>query len=131
MDSVDLHVDYIPYERSIVEFTDKLIEMNKMHGSHLSVEGDGDWKTIEFMYKGFKIMYPKSAHDFEKLMKFTQQKTLKNKGISKEGSAMLEYLLEVPAPLYHMMRVIFPMQAWNKEFVQLFKKHFPQMKAHV
>jgi hypothetical protein len=124
---------YVPFEKEIVNFTDKLVEIARKNNSNNSVTHENDWKTIEFMYRGFKILYPQDACDFEKEMeRVRKQHSLQgNHGISSEGSAMLEYMMSVPAPLYRMMRVIFPTQIWDRKFVNKFTSHFPQMKAHV
>jgi hypothetical protein len=122
---------YVPFEKEIVGFTDKLIEIAHRNGSQDSVTHETDWKTIEFMYKGFKILYPKSARDFEKIMQMTRTATRFNKGISTEGSAKLQYMMEIPAPFYRMMKVIFPLQEWDRKFVNKFVSHFPMLKAHV
>jgi hypothetical protein len=124
---------YVPFEREIVTFTDKLIEIANKNKSQSSVTHESDWKTIEFMYRGFKILYPQSASDFEKEMQSIRNahQIRGNKGISKERGAMLQYMMSVPAPLYRMMRVIFSNQVWDRKFVNKWMSHFPQMRASI
>lgn len=110
---------------------DKLVDVAKRNGSKNVVETSLDWKTIEFMYKGFKILYPMSARDFENSMNFFRTSEQFNKGMSKEGSALIQHLVEVPAPLYHMVKVIFPLQPWDRKFITALGNHLPQLKAHV
>lgn len=121
----------IPYEKEIVSFVDAVIDKNNKAGSHLFVQGSQDWDTIAFIYKGFSVLYPEDAADFEKHMHDVHQDTKWNHGISKEGDAMVEHILEIPMKLYKMIMAVFPDQKWDGKFARKFKGHFPQMAGHL
>jgi hypothetical protein len=118
----------IPFERQMVEFVDNLVLIARKNGSSMFVKTSKDWDTIDFIYKGFAVLYPKTAEDFAKHMIVVHNATQFNHGIVKEkNGAMLEHILEIPAPLYKMIDVIFPMQKWDRKFANKFRSHFPLM----
>ena len=121
-------INYIPYERPVVDFIDKLLDVAKTNGSKDDIKTSYDWKTLEFLYKGWSILYPVSARDFEKHMKRVRTDT-RNNGVVHEGSAMLQSLVEIPQPLYRMIRIIFPKQKWDRKFIDRFVTYFPQMSS--
>lgn len=119
-------LEEVPYERYMVEYVDKLIEVAKNNGSKGRVQTSLDWKTMEFIYKGWKVLYPKSSQEFESNMKLWRLRA-NDWGVSKEkGGAMIQHQLEVPMPLYQLIAAIFTDQTWDKKFVKSFARHFPQ-----
>jgi hypothetical protein len=125
-------IKYVPFEKEIVTFTDKLLEIANKNGSMNTVNHESDWKTVEFMYRGFKILYPQDAGYFEKSVDFYRTAETFNKGVVKgEHGAILHHMIDLPSPFYRMMKVIFPMQVWDKKFVNKFIRHMPQMNIHI
>jgi hypothetical protein len=121
-------IEQVPYERQMVEFIDNLILFARKNGSSNQVKTSMDWKTLDFLYKGWAALYPKSASDFEIHMKEIQ--SVSKHGIARDkGGAMIQHQLEIPSPLYRMMRVIFPDQKWDRPFVRKFSQHFPMMRG--
>lgn len=122
-------IEYVPYERYLVRFIDALLNVAKKNGSKSRVETSFDWNTIEFMYKGWRILFPQTAESFEKHMNDVRHHS-NTVGTAKEkGGAEVQYQLELPRPLHDMMKVIFPDQKWDKKFIQSFIKHFPTLRA--
>ncbi len=122
-------IEYIPYERYYVQFIDSLLNVAKKNGSKSRVETSFDWNTVEFMYKGWRILFPQTAESFEKHMSEVRHHS-NTVGTAKEkGGAEVQYQLELPRPLHDMMKVIFPDQVWDKKFIQSFIKHFPTLRA--
>ena len=122
-------IENVPFERYYVEFVDKLIEIAKKHGSKDYVETSYDWKTIEFIYRGFRIFFPKTAEDFEKHMNDVRVNSNKTGSAKGEGGAEVQLQMELPLPLYQMIKSIFQKQVWDKQFIKEFAKHFPQFKG--
>jgi hypothetical protein len=130
MDILHNDIDYTPFERQIVEFVDATIALNTSHGRPTSITKERDWDVIGFIYKGFSVLYPKDAREFEKYMKEVHHISNPH-GIKKEGNAMIQHVLEVPEKLYKMINAIFPAQKWNdKKFVRSFAKHYPQLRGY-
>lgn len=127
-------VKYVPYERDLVSFVDRAVEMAHSNTTK-KVQTESDWNIIAFLYKGWSILYPQECHDFEEHIKRVHLYSHDNKGIAKEGSAQVEHLLEIPEKLYKMILSIFPEQKWSgeegKRFVRSFKKRFRQLAGHV
>lgn len=114
----------IPYDRPIVDFVDALVAIAKKNGSKDQVETSYDWNTLDFMYKGWKILYPKTSKEFEDHMREWRRYS-NHLGISKEkGGAMLQHKFNLPMPLYQMIDAIFPKQKWDKKFVDEFARRF-------
>jgi hypothetical protein len=123
-------IKMIPYEREIVAFIDKLLEVANRNGSKGALQTSLDWNTLDFLYKGWKVLYPEDASTFENHMKQTHTLNYRRDGIAKEKNAMIQHILEIPSPLYQMIKVIFPDQKWDKRFVRDFAKHFPGMRGY-
>jgi hypothetical protein len=121
-------ISYVPYERQYVEFIDALIDFAKKNQSTSQIVSDADWKTMEFIYKGWKTFYPIHATQFEDHMKDVRNHS-HIAGIVKEGEGMIQYQLEIPEKLYHMIQIIFPNQKWDREFIRKFAQHFPTLRA--
>lgn len=123
-------IEMVPYEREFVKFADLVTEMVIANGRHATVEDEGDWKIINLLYKGWSIMYPHDVKDFERHMEDVRTHTFVEKGIIKEGEAMMQYLMEVPKPLHDMVCAIYPLQQWDRKFVYGLLERFPGFKAY-
>lgn len=117
----------IPYETPIAQFVDTLVEVAKKNGSKDYVQTSQDWETIQYIYKGWTILYPKTSNDFLKAMK--EWRLRNGRGFSKEGNAMIQHRLEVPSPLFAMVKTIFPKQTWDRKFVAKFISELPAFRA--
>ena len=122
------NLEKIPYERYLVEFTDSLIDIAKRNGSKSRVETSHDWKTLDYIYRGWRILFPQTSKEFEDHMKNWRLLATKG-GLSKEKNALIQHKLEIPLPLYQMIKTIFPDQKWNKEFVKKFSQNFGSFRG--
>lgn len=125
----NLNIKMEPFPRPMVEFVDNLMDYARKYSSMSDVTTQGDWDTLAFIYKGWKILYPQDAWNFEHDMMKVRKDTVK-KGIVKEGEAMMQHLMNIPGPLYHMIKTIFPNQKWNRKFINKLLFVFPQMRAY-
>jgi hypothetical protein len=120
----------VPYPRPIVEWVDKMIEYKSKHHCHDIVESENDWELVDFLYKGWQVIYPIESEQFEESMKFIRAHTI-NRGISKDkGQAMIQHQLEIPENFFKMFRIMFPYQNWDKKFVSKFINRFKQFKVN-
>lgn len=122
-------IDSVPYEYPLVEFVDKLIELAKKNGSTLRVETSLDWNTIDYMFKGFEILYPTSSKEFYAHMAEWRRQSSRY-GVSKEkGGAMVQHKMEIPMPVHQMMKIIFPLQVWDKKFAERFANRYAGLRG--
>lgn len=126
-DRLDIHME--PFPGQMVIFIDTLLDFAKQHSSMSIVDTEGDWQTLTFIYKGWKILYPTDAWNFEHDMAKVRKATVK-KGIVKENGAMMQHIANVPTTLYQMVRAIFPDQKWNRKFIDKLIMRFPEMRAY-
>lgn len=124
----DLAVDMVPYPKAYVEAIDTLIAFANKQGSNSRVETSADWKTMEFIYKIFSIVWPEDEALFIRSMK--EFRAVENKhGIGKgEDGALIQHSLEVPEKFHALVRVIFPDQKWDTVFCRSLAKALPQLK---
>jgi hypothetical protein len=121
----------VPYPRSVVEWVDKMIDFKKKHGCNDAVNTEHDWELIEFLYKGWEVIYPEEARLFFDSMSYIRAHTV-NHGVSKDkGEATIQHQLEIPENFYKMFRVMFPYQNWDKKFVTKFINRFKQFKVNL
>lgn len=116
----------IPYERPIVGFIDALIEMANQNSSKDSIKWDKDWQTMEFLFKGFEALYPKTASDFYEHMANIRRHS---KGVARVKDALIENKMEIPMPLFNMIKIIWKDQKFDKKFVEEFARRFPSLKS--
>jgi hypothetical protein len=124
-------ITYHPYPRAIVEWVDKMIDYKKETHCPDHVDGEASWKLLEYLFEGWKVLYPQEAVEFEQSMDFIRRHTV-NHGISKDkGEAIIQHQLEVPAGFFKMFRILFPFQNWDKKFVSQLVKRFKQFAVNV
>lgn len=126
---VNLDMDYVPYEQELVGFVDAVVAMASRLKTNKYIQSENDWTVMEFLYKGWKALYPVQSNEFENHMAVIR--AISNPmGVSREkGGATLQAQLEVPQKLHQMIAAFFPLQLWNKKFVAEFAHRFPQFKS--
>jgi hypothetical protein len=121
----------VPFPKSVVEWVDKMIEFKSKNHCHDMVLDEQDWDLIEFLYKGWEVIYPIEAREFFDSMDYIRAHTV-NHGVSKDrGEATIQHQLEIPENFYKMFRVMFPYQNWDKKFVTKFINRFKQFKVNL
>lgn len=121
-------IEMIPYEKPIVEFVEALLDVAQQNGSKEQIYHEADWKTMEFMYKGWSILYPKSAADFDKEMKKLRSASTRHAIARDKKGAIMQHKLKVPRPFYQMMQTIWRHQEFDERFVNEFARRFPAFK---
>lgn len=116
-------IDDVPYEKPLVDFVDALVALAKAKDAHRTIERDTDWEVLDFIMKGWLILYPVTAKEFLDHMKEWRRQS-KRLGVSREGEAMLQHKFNVPRPVYDMIKAIYPDQIWDKKFVLKFANRY-------
>lgn len=115
----------VPYEAPLVGFIDALIDLAKKNGSKERVSTSFDYKTLDFIMKGYEVLYPQESKEFYTYMKEWRRQST-HLGVSREGDAILQHKFNLPQKVHDLIRVIFPKQEWNKKFVNNFAKRYGQ-----
>lgn len=121
-------IKFVPYEAPLVMATDKLLEYAKKNGSAECVTSEKDWETLEMIIRLWHTCYPEYAAQFFESMNLVRSHSNET-GVAREGEAMIQRQLEIPEKLISMIRVIFPVQKWDKKFVYKFAKRFSGFAA--
>lgn len=123
-------IKMIPYERAIVDFIEALLDVAHRNNSRDYIQHEKDWQTMEFMYRGWSILYPKSAKEFENEIKTLRSMQRGRHAIAKDkGGAIMQHKLKVPRPFFDMMTTIWRNQVFDERFVNQFARRFPAFKV--
>lgn len=123
-------LEYVSFNKQTVDWIDSLIEFQKKHGSNSKISGEGDWLVLEYMYKGLSTLYPDQMKLFEDSMKFHRSMNKFGKGVTKEKNAMVQHKIEIPQVFYHFLKILYPFQQLDRDFVNKLEKRFPQFLAY-
>lgn len=122
----NLDIQWVPFPADLVFQVDRIVELAK--GSQGAVQSQGDLKVLREIYELFRKYYPEANKDMEIAVKHFKTYE-KEKGISKEGSAMIQHQIEVPERLYQLISAVYPNQKWDRKFVRILVQAIPETKA--
>jgi len=111
------------YERRLVDAVDRIIEL--AHGNRETVRTEEDWKVVEELFKFFASEWPREYAEFKQSIGSIRD--AKGEGYSKTRE--IRHVGSLPPRFEKMIKVIFPYQQWDKEFVNKFVKKFPLFKV--
>ena len=124
----DLH--YEPFRKEIVDAVDAIVLAAKKNGSYSKrVETQADWKTMTTIVRVYATIFESDYRDFIKNLKKTKESLKTEHAHDKEGEAIVQHQLSVPQMLYILIKVIFPDQKWDKDFVARFSRRYDQFKV--
>jgi len=112
------------YQKRVVSTIDHIVELS--HGDRDVVSTENDWGIVEELLKFFANQWPHEFNEFKASIPDIRS-TRNDGGYSK--SKEIKYVMAVPPRLERMIRVIFPMQQWDKKFVNKFVKRLPMFKV--
>lgn len=122
-------IEYVPYESELVRFVDAVVDMAKKFGSKEQVTTEKDWELLDFIFKGWCILYPRTSKDFLDHMKEWRLRSNRLGIVRERGGAMMQHKFNVPMEIYSMIMAIFPNQEWDKKFVNKFASRFAQFRG--
>ncbi len=120
-------IHYEPFAAHVVEAVDYLIDIAKKNGSKDHVQTSADWATIREIFVLYAKMYPKHYEEFIKGIKEFRQIELSH-GIGGDKGARIQHVLEVPDKFHAMVKIIFPLQEWNRKFCLRLAKECPALR---
>lgn len=92
-------------------------------------ETDKDWEIIVKTYELWKTFFPNEYSSLIKNTSIIRDEHIVNKGISKEGGALLQHNMEMPIQLENMIKKIFPKFKLDKKTVKRFLKLLPEFSV--
>lgn len=120
-------VHYEAFPEHVVTAVDYLIDIAKKNGSKDYVQTSQDWSTIREIFALYAKMYPQHFSEFAKgIREF--RKVEHNHGVGGDKGARIQHVLEVPDKFHHMVKIIFPLQKWDRKFTLKLAKECPALK---
>jgi hypothetical protein len=111
------------YKKNLVEGVDRLVEKGR---GRQSITTESDWALLEEIVKFFIKEWPHEWLDYKKTIPDIRQ-TRKSGGYN--SNKEMKYVGALPNRLERLIKVIFPYQHWNKEFVNKLVKRFKIFKV--
>lgn len=120
---------YVPFEKHLVEWTDSVVTMAKKLGCGKRIETEADWRVIEYIYKGWTVLFEQDFKRFIDKMKFLRSELQNDNATAKEGEGRVQHQMEFPMSLYKLIDSVFPLQKWDTKFVREFANKMPELRA--
>lgn len=112
------------YERRLVDSVDRLVEL--AHGERDLVKSLKDWEIVIEIVKFFADEWPDEWNSFKATIPDIRH-TRREGGYSETGE--IKYVGAIPPRLMRMIKAIFPLQEFDKRFVNKFVSKFPLFKV--
>lgn len=122
---------HMPFERHLVEWTDSVVEMAKKLGCKKQIETEADWKVVEYIFKGWTVLFEADYKRFVDKMKFLRSELNNDQATAKEGGGRVQHQMEFPQTLYGLIDSIFPLQKWDTKFVREFANKIPDLRTAI
>ncbi len=112
------------YKKRQVDMANRIVEL--AHGERDVVKSQGDWEIVGELLKFFIQEWPKEFEEFRRIIPDIR-------GSRREGgysdSREIKYVGALPVRFMKMIKVIFPFQQFDKQFVNRLVKRIPLLKV--
>jgi hypothetical protein len=123
-------VSFSDLDRKIAHVVVLVHEFWKQHGSKSGhVESEGDWKTIEFLYKAYVTIHPEDAKRFIETQRHIRTHLRNDKAVAREGDGLIRQTINVPTTLYRSINLYYPYQKFDKRFVHTLATRLPVLRV--
>jgi hypothetical protein len=109
---VDTQINYIPVKKTDIQAIDYLVKIGR---GKQTVSSAHDWMILAKVFEFWTRRWPDEWQEFAKTVKDIKATRLNSKGTSASGE--IKYVGVLPPRFERLIKVIFPMQEFNKEFV--------------
>ena len=112
------------FKKNVVDVVDHIVELSQ--GERHYVKTLDDWRVVEEVCNFFANQWPHEFKDFKEAI--PQIRHSKRSGARSQSGDMV-HLASVPPRLMRLIKVIFPEQQWDKQFITKLVRNFPLMKV--
>jgi hypothetical protein len=112
------------FKKNDVDTIDHLVEISK--GKRETIKSQKDWEIVSELLDFFAQRWPEEFKDFKQAIPDIR-KSRRAGGYSK--SKEIKYVGAFPPRFERLLRVIFPLQQFNKDFVNKLVKRIPLFKV--
>jgi len=115
---------WVQVSKKDLEDVDRLVELS--HGHRDVVSTQKDWTVVEELLKFYSARWPVEFDEFKKTI--PQIKATRRKGgysVSKE----IKYVASFPPRFERLIKSVFPLQQFNKDFIYKFIRKFTLFKV--
>lgn len=112
------------FRKKHVDKVDQLVKLAQ--GDRDTIKSEKDWEILRAIIVFFAEEWPDEFSQFKATIPDIRETRMEG-GYSK--SREIKYLGAMPARLIKMIKIIFPFQEFNKEFMYKFIKRFPLFKV--
>lgn len=122
----DPEIEYRPYPRWVLSLVDSLIKVGRGRGGE-TVRTENDWKLVEDIFSFWVKQYPKESKEFFDTVPQIRNTRTRADGLS--DSKEIKYVGTLPPRLMHFIKIFFPYQQYDKDFVYKLVKRFAILKV--
>ena len=112
------------FKRGDVEAVDHLVRLS--HGKRERCLTESDWTVLENVFDFFTKRWPKEYQEFKNTIPDIRS-TRRAGGLSESGG--IKYLAALPPKLERLIKVVFPMQQFDKRFMDKLIRRFRLIKV--
>lgn len=121
----DPQIEYRPVPKGALKIVDQFIAASRGRGGETVVK-ESDWKFVEDILKFWIGQYPKEAGEFFKSIPDIRATRTNSKGYG--DTKELRYIAALPWRLMKFIKIFFPFQQFDKDFMARFTKRLPKFK---
>ena len=115
---------WLQVRKEDVDDVDRLVALS--HGKRETVQSPKDWEIIEELLKFFVTRWPREWEEFAKVIPQIKA-TRRTGGYSKSKEMM--YLASLPPRFERLIKAVFPLQQFNKDFIYKLVNKFKVFKV--
>lgn len=126
----DPNIEYRLRHRKDIEAVNSIVKLAS--GERATVKSESDWRVVGELVKFYVTRYPQEAESFLQTMKHIRsQRSSGGKVKAVNSFNEISYLGAFPEDgrLMKMIKIIFPYQSFNKEFMYKFVEKFPGFRV--
>jgi hypothetical protein len=123
----EIDIRYVEVPKLTLNKVDRIVELAKDRPTF--IDGDKDWEVIWELFILWCEQYPAHYMEFQKSIKVIRDSLKDENGFVREDGGLIQKQLEVPETFYHMIKIFYPDQKWDRKFVAGLAKRIPILKV--
>lgn len=115
---------YIPVHKNDIQAIDQLVKIGR---GRQTITSDSDWMVVAKIFEFWTRRWPQEWQEFGSTIKDIRETRLNKQGMSESGDT--KYVGALPLRLMKIIQIIFPLQQFNKKFVNNLVKRIKIIKV--